>query len=215
MEHHHLAVTAIGTGMAAVMDGLTFANPDAEVRRKIVELVCEHIKRASLWKSAVIIGSVNGRIGQDPDERARNKANVIDCYRRCAECAGQAGVTMLLETVNRYESDYLNRLEDGLELIKAIGMSNVKLLADTFHMNIEEQDIGASLRRAGLMVGYVHFADSNRRAPGQGHTDLAAVAHALRDCGYEGGIGLECLPLPDALTAAKEGLKETRRLFCQ
>ncbi len=215
MEQHHLAVTAIGTGMAAVMDGLTFAHPDAHVRRKTVGLVFEHIRRASLWRSAVIIGSLNGRIGSDPNERTRNKANVIDCYRRCCDCAGKTGVTLLLEPLNRYESDYLNRVEDGMELIKAIGMPNVRLLADTFHMNIEEQDMGASLRRADSMIGYVHLADSNRRVPGQGHTNLAAVARALQDCGYEGGIGLECLPVPDARTAAQEGLKATRALFSQ
>ena len=215
MEQYHLAVTTIGTGMAGVMNGLTFANPDTEIRQKTIALVCEHIRRALIWGSAVTIGFLNGRIGSDLNERTRNRTNVIDCYHQCCKCAEKLGVTILLEPLNRYECDYINTMDDGIEMITAIGSPNVKLLADTFHMNIEEQDICQSLRRMGSMLGYVHLADSNRQIPGQGHIDIAAIAHTLRNCGYQGGIGLECLPIPDVQTAAQEGLRVVRKLFVQ
>jgi sugar phosphate isomerase/epimerase len=86
-------------------------------------------------------------------------------------------------------------------LLDEVGEPTFKLLADTFHMNIEEADISASLRQAGERIGYVHIADSNRRAPGQGHTDFRTIFQTLAQIGYCGPVSAEMLPLPDDLTA--------------
>jgi sugar phosphate isomerase/epimerase len=87
------------------------------------------------------------------------------------------------------------------------------LLCDLFHMNIEEPDIAAALRLAGNKVGHVHFADSNRWAVGNGHTDIAPVAAALRDIGYTGYLSGEILPLPDSDSAAKKTIESFRKFF--
>ena len=88
----------------------------------------------------------------------------------------------------------------------------MKLLADLFHMNIEEADIAGTIRGAGEAIGHVHFVDSNRHAPGMGHTCFEPVIEALRDIGYRGCLSVEALPLPDAETAAKTALDTYRRL---
>ena len=88
----------------------------------------------------------------------------------------------------------------------------MKLLCDLFHMNIEEADLAAALRRAGPLVGHVHFADSNRRAIGFGHTDLAPIIAALRDIGYAGYLSAEILPLPDSDAAAAQTIASFRAL---
>ena len=79
-------------------------------------------------------------------------------------------------------------------------------------MNIEEQNLAESLRQTGALVGHVHFADSNRRAIGLGHTDIAPIAAALRDIGYAGYLSAEILPLPDAETAASQTMASFRKL---
>ena len=84
---------------------------------------------------------------------------------------------------------------------------NVRILADLFHMNIEEPDLASALREAGPMVGHVHFADSNRRAIGFGHTATAPIIAALREIHYTGYLSAEILPLPDTHTAARQTIE--------
>jgi sugar phosphate isomerase/epimerase len=92
-------------------------------------------------------------------------------------------------------------------------MPNVKLLADLFHMNIEEVDLAESLRRAGQHVGHVHLADSNRQAAGRGHTSFGPIAAALRQIGFSGYCSAEVLPLPDPLGAATATIEAFDKFF--
>jgi len=87
----------------------------------------------------------------------------------------------------------------------------VKLLADLYHMNIEEANLADAIRAAGSHVGHVHFADSNRRAAGMGHIDFAPVVAALREVGYTGYLSAEVLPVPDSMAAAKQTIESFRR----
>ena len=87
--------------------------------------------------------------------------------------------------------------------------SNVKLLLDAFHMNIEEVSIAAAIRQAGDLLGHFHAADSNRRAPGMGHVDYEEITTALHDVRYRGWLSAEVLPLPDDYSAARQA-----REFC-
>jgi sugar phosphate isomerase/epimerase len=96
--------------------------------------------------------------------------------------------------------------------LRSLRTKNVRVLSDLFHMNIEEPDISAALREAGPLVGHVHFADSNRRAIGMGHTDAASIVAALRDIGYTGYLSAEILPLPDSATAARQTIESFQRL---
>ncbi len=104
-------------------------------------------------------------------------------------------------------------IADGAALIAGLGTPNVKLLADLFHMNIEEADLAGAIRAAGAHVGHVHLADSNRRPAGCGHTDFAPVAAALREAGYGGYVSAECLPYPDSTAAARATMDAFDRFF--
>jgi len=120
---------------------------------------------------------------------------------------------LLLEPLNRYETNLLNNVADSLDLLRKLRAQNVKLLCDLFHMNLEEANIADALRLTGPKLGHLHFADSNRRAIGFGHTDLAPVAQALRDIGYAGCVSGEVLPLPDSETAAKQTIASFKKWF--
>jgi D-psicose/D-tagatose/L-ribulose 3-epimerase len=115
------------------------------------------------------------------------------------------GPVIALEALNRYETHLLRTLADAEGLRRLIDSPNVQLMADVFHMNIEEDSIAAALRAHAEHIVHVHLADSQRREPGSGQLDFDAVFEALGDSGYTGVLAMEFLPAPDAaLTAGRE-----------
>nr|WP_253259869.1 sugar phosphate isomerase/epimerase family protein [Subtercola boreus] len=127
---------------------------------------------------------------QQPDES--QKTEFMDFYRELLAVVEDTDGRILLEPLNRYESRYLNRVVDNLEIIDAVAHPNGGLLPDTFHMSLEETDLAESLRLAAERVVHVHLGDSNRLLPGSGHLDWAAIFGALSDIGYDGWVNLEC-----------------------
>ncbi len=207
MSDYRLEVPTLGTGMAAGEDGLTFADPDPGVRLHAVQRAAGHVRLAAEIGSAVIIGLMSGKLGRCPeDERRERRAGALECLSALCKQAERLGVTVLLEPLNRYESDYINTLADAGQVAAEVDAPNLKLLADTFHMNIEEADVAASLRATGPQIAHVHLADTNRQAPGHGHLDVAAVLEALGQIGYDGYLCFEVLPLPDARQAVIDGM---------
>jgi sugar phosphate isomerase/epimerase len=115
----------------------------------------------------------------------------VEQLEELAPAARDAGVTIFLEPLNRYEQHLVNRLEQGVEFAERVG-GGVAIMADFFHMNIEEADIAASIRAAGHHIVHVHVADSNRLQPGKGHLDFLPGFAALKEAGYDGFLGIEC-----------------------
>jgi len=119
-----------------------------------------------------------------------------DIYlERIAPFANEAeklGVDILLEPLNRYEADFLLTVEQAAELCIKSANTHMKILADLFHMNIEDADAIGALSKNIEYIGHVHFADSNRHLPGLGHTDFAAAIATLDKAGYKGYASLEC-----------------------
>jgi sugar phosphate isomerase/epimerase len=106
--------------------------------------------------------------------------------------AAAAGVVLLFEPLNRYEDHMVNSVAQAAELIAAVGSPGVRMLADTYHMNIEEDDVCAALRAAAGVLGAVHLSDSNRHQPGAGHVPFEALIATLADVGFEGVLSVEC-----------------------
>ena len=107
----------------------------------------------------------------------------------------------------------VNTLAAGVTLLRSLSTKNVRLLADLFHMNIEEQDLAAALRAGAGFIGHVHFVDSNRRPAGMGHIDFAPIVQALREIGYDRFASAEALPYPDPDAAARQTIEAFRRFF--
>ena len=110
---------------------------------------------------------------------------------RVAETAKAAGVTLNLEIVNRFESNLLNTAAQGLAFIEDTGSDNIFLHLDTFHMNIEEADVGLAIRHAAKKIGYVHIGESHRGFLGTGSIDFAAIFDALTAIGYGDDLSFE------------------------
>lgn len=112
--------------------------------------------------------------------------------KQMAEIAKKAKCMVLVEPLNRYETHWVNRLEQAVAIVRRIRSDYVQIMADFFHMNIEEADIPAAIKKHGKYIAHVHLADSNRVLPGLGHTDFASGFAALKDVGYKGFMALEC-----------------------
>ena len=129
------------------------------------------------------------------------------------EHARQYQVPLIFEPLNRYETNMANTIEGGVHLLQKLSTRNVVLLADLFHMNIEEANLADALRAGRGHVGHVHFVDSNRRPAGHGHTDFRAVAVTLREMNYTGYLSAEALPWPDPDAAARLAMDGIRKFF--
>jgi sugar phosphate isomerase/epimerase len=209
---YRLGIPTLGTGMAAGEDGLTFSHPDPETRRRAIDYIGEHIRLAAGIGSAVTIGLIRGRIGQGK-QRGRGWCSVLECLGACCRMAEAEGVTLLLEPVNRYEGDDLNRLDQAAAVIQEVGSPCLRILADTFHMNVEEVDIAGSLRQHAALLGHVHLVDSNREAPGHGHLDIRSILQVLEAADYDCYVCFEVLPLPDRERAADDGIRTVRKVL--
>jgi sugar phosphate isomerase/epimerase len=118
--------------------------------------------------------------------------------------ASDAGVVLLLEPLNRYEDHMINTVAQAADLIAACGSDGVRILADTYHMNIEEDDSCAALRSVAGVLGAVHLSDSNRHQPGTGHVPFEAIVATLRDIGFDGPVSVECRLRGEPADAARE-----------
>ena len=116
----------------------------------------------------------------------------VTFYRELLDIVAGTPAHVLLEPINRYESRYLNRVIDNARIVDATAHPNAGLLPDTFHMSIEEGDLGEALRYAGDRIRQVHLGDSNRLLPGHGLLDWPGIFRALLEVRYEGCVNLEC-----------------------
>jgi len=195
-----------------MMVGWSFTDPEERVREAAVRRLCDHIPFAARTGAVIIVGLLRGVIKPGVD-RPQAMAWLTEALRRCAASAAPHGVSLVLEPINRYETTLINRVDQFLALADEIGCSNLGLLPDTFHMNIEEPSIEASLRQAGPRILHMHLADSNRWYPGAGHIDFCAVADTLHRIGYTGYLSVEAMPMPDADTCAGESIKTLKKLL--
>ena len=211
VAEHGLVVPAIGTGQAWGEEGLSFTSDDPAVRAAAIERIASHVPLAAHLDAIVILGLIRG-ITPEGQTHEQSMEYLVEAIQQCATAAAGTSVRFALEPMNRYETDLIHTAADGLELIERVGADNFGLLLDTFHMNIEEADIGESIRACGDRIFHFHVADSNRWYPGAGHLDFASILDELEETGYGGFVSGEFMPLPDADTAAENGIGYLRNL---
>ncbi len=207
-----LSLAAVGTGAGWVEHKLSLTSPDEAVREKAIDFIRSVLDFAAEFGAPAIIGSMQGRWGEGVTKPVALRWLGHALFKLDVH-AGELGTFVLYEPLNRYETNLINTLADGVSLLKGTALTHVKLLADLYHMNIEEVNLAEALRAAGSFVGHVHFADSNRRAAGMGHTDFAPVIAALREMGYGGYLSAEVLPVPDSLAAATQTIEAFQKLM--
>jgi len=209
-----LEVAAIASGAVYMVDKLTLLAADADVSRRAAARLEELIEfAAATGAQLVTIGGFRGRLAWAGGHEAR--ARFIEILSVAAQKAAERGVRLVLEPLNRYESDIVNNTSEAMALFEEVGHSHLGLLLDTFHVNIEEPSVTECFRQ-GMAAGrlwHVHLGDSNRLPPGQGHIDFAGVVATLREIGYRGYLSAELLPRPDPDAAAAATIRYMRQFI--
>ena len=211
LDRFGLKLAAVGTGAGWVKHQLSLADDNAGVRKKAVQYVTDIVDFAAPFGAVAIIGSMQGPSGHGTADADTQRGYLVDALNTCGEHAAGHKVPLIYEPLNRYETRQANSLEEGVALLESLETTNVKLLADFFHMNIEEEDLAAAITAAGSHVGHVHFVDSNRRPVGCGHLDVGPIVAALKETGYDGYLSAEALPWPDSRSAATATIQAFRK----
>jgi sugar phosphate isomerase/epimerase len=212
LSDHGLTLAAVGTGGGWVRERLHLCLPDPKARRNAREFIRAIVETAASLGAPAVIGSMQGKSSEEVD-RATALNYLGEALEDLGECAAGLGTRLVYEPLNRYETNLASTLADASRLLAALSTKNVVLLADLFHMNIEEQDPASAIRAAARLIGHVHFVDSNRRPAGFGHTDFAPIAAALGDIGYDGFVSAEAFPYPDPEAAARATIDAYREFF--
>jgi D-psicose/D-tagatose/L-ribulose 3-epimerase len=142
-----------------------------------------------------MVGPVYSSVGRadavPPDEYRAQWKTVVKHLKKICAYAGKRGRVVCLEPLNRFETDFINTCDQALKMVKDVGSPALKIHLDTFHMNIEEKDSAAAIRKAGKRLGHFHACGSDRGTPGNDHIDWAPMARALRQVGYRGDVVIE------------------------
>jgi sugar phosphate isomerase/epimerase len=206
LKESSLRVTAIGTGQAFLEEGLSLTQPDKSLRDAAISRLKTHIDLANRYNSHVIIGLIRGKdFRQDKKDHSLEilQTSLIDCL----DYAGKKRVHLIIEPINRYECGLLNSIAETIAFVQTINDPNLKILADTFHMNIEEPTFRDSLLQCAPYLSHVHIADSNRLFPGAGHINFFEILSILEEIGYSGYISGEMIPKPSEEDAMRQFIR--------
>ena len=209
-QTHSIEISAIVTGRIFTQKHLCITSKERENRDAAMQELFAHIELASQLgaKDGVVIGWVKGK---RPEHDVADFDNLLASQlKRLCVYAEERGQKILIEVINRYETNLFNTAEELMSFLNRYQLDGAYVHLDSFHMNIEEADIAAAIRLCGKRLGYFHVADSNRLYPGAGHIDFASIYDALNFVDYRGALSVECIPEPDAETAAAHAIAAFR-----
>ncbi len=170
------------------------ASADPAVRQNAKGFFTELLKRLEKLDIHSIGGGIYSYWPVDysqPIDKAGDWARAVESVREIGRVAGDCGVDYCLEVLNRFEGYLLNTAAEGAAFLREVDVPAVRLMLDTFHMNIEEDSMGGAIRQAKGILGHFHTGECNRRVPGQGRMPWHEIGAALRDIGYEGNVCME------------------------
>ncbi len=180
------------TGLSPTMD---ISSPDAEIRSAGVDHLQKCLDQATRLGSPILGGVTYapwmGFPDGDLDDYRQRSASAL---HEVAVHAATLGIDICLEVLNRFETFMFNTVADCLEFIERVDHPSVKVELDTFHMNMEEDDLADAVRMASGKIGHVQVAANNRRAPQYGHIDWASFKEALDNVAYDGWVVFETFP---------------------
>ena len=172
------------------------SSDDARIRERGVQYITDCLRIAEDVGSPIFGGPVYSAVGKTrfitDEQKQQERAWCVENLRRVGQVAGDYGVVVGVEPLNRFESDMVNTVDQTLSLVQEVASPNIKILLDTFHANIEEKNIPASIRKIGKeLLCHVQGNESDRGTPGTGNLDWVGIKEALADIHYDGAIVIE------------------------
>ena len=212
LKRHGLQLPVISTGQVFTMEEVWFTHPDEQIRKRAVDIVKGIVEIAAEFGADVNISRVRGYIHEE-DTREQALQRLSECLFDVCRFAEPLGPKLLLEQMNMYETNLLYSVEEVGSYIQAVNIPNLRIHADTFHMNIHDVDMCAVLEKYGDLLGYIHFSDSNRLSPGSGHIDFPGIVGTLKKVGYNGWVGIEVFTKPDHIEAARRSIDYLKSIY--
>jgi D-psicose/D-tagatose/L-ribulose 3-epimerase len=192
------------TTCSVIPRSANLVDPRPEVRARGREFLARCVERTAELGARLICGPLYSGLGvMTGSRRTLQEWNwAVQGLQVAARRGQELGVTLCLEPLNRFETYFLNTLEDAARLVAAVGAPNVRIHFDTFHANIEEKRPAVSLRAVAKELGHVHISENDRGIPGTGHNDWRGVLLALKEIGYSGWMTIESFAQPEPELAA-------------
>ena len=188
-------LASCSTGLGPETD---VTHPDPAIREKGLEYLFACLEGADILGSPILGGVTYAPWGVFPtDDLSKRRDHCIQSLKIAAERAEKLGIVICLEVLNRFEGYLINTVEQAQDIIQEVGSPNIKIQLDTFHLNIEADDFGLSIRKAGADLGHFHCVANNRKPPGQGHIPWSEVQQALKEIGYSGYLVAETFVNPE------------------
>jgi D-psicose/D-tagatose/L-ribulose 3-epimerase len=170
-------------------------HPDPAIQANGMDYIRGCIDATQALGATNLVGPIYSAVGrvwqQTAEERARDVDTLVKNLRSLAEYAGDRGVVLGIEPLNRFETSFINLASQAVEVVDRVAHPSCQIMLDTFHMNIEEKSLGDAIRLAGKRLCHLHACENDRGAPGSGNVTWNDVAQALRDIGYNGPVVIE------------------------
>ncbi len=205
-----LELITIATGLVRKVNNISLMDSDHNSRKLAVDRLNKMIKfigsRGSSSKN-ILIGYLKGELADDKDYADTQKTWLKDALTELIDTAGIFNVTIVLEVINHNEVNFLCNISDGVDFVTKFNSDHFKLAIDTYHMNIDEDDISQAIKQAKEHIGYVHLSDDNRGYPGSGNINFPEIVRVLEEINYRDFLVIECGAFPDKKTALTGGYK--------
>ncbi|MGI6161590.1 MAG: sugar phosphate isomerase/epimerase family protein [Christensenellales bacterium] len=210
LSKYDLEVCCITTGQVYSELHLYLTHPSIMIRQQAIDVLLGLISVAKRFGAMLNIGRARGLLSYG-QTREQAEAMFVNSMSHLLDRALQDGVTLLLEPINRYEINFINSVKECSQALSWFPPHyDIGLMTDLFHMNIEDVSFYDVLAEQGDKIKYVHFADSNRLAPGWGHINFQEVFDGLNKAGFNGWGSVESLPIPDENAAALQAVQYLR-----
>ncbi|MFM8291621.1 MAG: TIM barrel protein [Planctomycetia bacterium] len=204
-----LPMCAFQTGGSYATRGNCLSTADAAVRDRTEQLLLSFVDLAARWRAVMVFGSLQGRLRDEPD-RATGAARIRAALARIGTVAASRGVTLAFEPVNQLEVGFHNTIAEAAALVRGLALPGIRLMVDSFHMNIEERDMASPLADVRDLLAHVHLVETNRGPLGAGHLATRDFLDAVRATGYRGycsaGVFNSSLPRADCIRRCMDAI---------
>jgi sugar phosphate isomerase/epimerase len=192
--------------------GLVLSDPDSAKRNDAVRVYKGQIEAAATLDAHIVLGFGRG-IPQEGEKEGSYQQRLAESLKELSEYGKRRGVEIMFEPIHRYLISSFNRVDQCLEFFDRFRLGSLKLLLDTFHMNIEERSLEEAIRLAGDRIGHVHAVDNNRGAPGDGHLSFKQIIQTLMATGYDRYLSVETQPEADPYRCARRGIAVLKEIL--
>lgn len=191
-----IAANGLGVSTCAAMGpDRDLVHPDAAIQENGMAYIRGCIDATAGLGATNLVGPIYSAVGRTwqatPDERARDIDLLVKNLGTLARYAGDQGVVICIEPLNRFETSLINLATQAIEVVDRVDHPSCKIMLDTFHMNVEEKSLGNAIRAVGPRLHHFHACENDRGAPGSGNVTWQDVKQGLADIGYDGPVVIE------------------------